>query len=241
MKLAVFKTCFWVLSHLVAHKDTFTIADNLLVNKQYKEAIEMCSSQLGELNTRDTLFEKFLFLRASAYLESNNYSPAIRDYISLTKMNPKRTKYYVGLSYLYGSIGQYENCLNVLKSALEIDPKEIYTLNNLSYYSNQIGNYDAATKYANEGLKYVTEPAWKGALLNNRGYSDIGLKKYIEALDDINQAIKLNPDNSFAYCYRAIANIHLKRMETVCDDLNKAKNLGAITLTEDLIKANCKN
>jgi hypothetical protein len=76
MKLAIVKTCFWLLAHLVVQKDTFAIATNLYVNKQYKESIRICTSQLNKLDMKDTLFEKYLFLRTSGYLESHDYASA---------------------------------------------------------------------------------------------------------------------------------------------------------------------
>jgi tetratricopeptide (TPR) repeat protein len=241
MKLGLVKTCFWLLTHLLTQKDTLSIANNLYTDKQFKAAIEVCTSQIKKLNTQDALLERFLSIRAASYQELKDYKPAIQDYTNLIKLRPRETGNYVGLSYLYGAIYQYDKSIEVLKIALKLNTKDIYTLNNLSYYSSQAGKYDDAINYANEGLKYVTGSEWRGALLNNRGYGYIGLKKYTEALDDINSSIKLNPDNSFAYCYRAIANIHLKRMETVCSDLDKAKSLGAVSLTKNLISENCKN
>jgi hypothetical protein len=98
MKLAIVKTCFWLLAHLVVQKDTFAIATNLYVNKQYKESIRICTSQLNKLDMKDTLFEKYLFLRTSGYLESHDYASAIRDCVTLVKIKPQNTGYYVELS-----------------------------------------------------------------------------------------------------------------------------------------------
>jgi tetratricopeptide (TPR) repeat protein len=241
MKLIIIKTCLWACAHMIIQKDTFEIAYTLYKTKQYKSAIEICDSQIKKLNPKDTLLEKFLVLRTNSHLESNRTNGAIQDYHILIDLKPEKVSYYIGLARIYDSVGHYEDGISVLKRGLKNNPKEIPILNNLSYYSAQINKYKDAINYADKGLKYAIEPMWKAALLNNRGYGYLSLGKYPEALDDINQAIQLDPNNSFAYCYRAIANIHLKRMETVCDDLKKAKNLGATTLTEDLIKVNCKN
>jgi tetratricopeptide (TPR) repeat protein len=124
---------------------------------------------------------------------------------------------------------------------LKLNPHDPNILNNLSYYAALSGDYTNAVRYANDGLKYVKDQQFKALLLNNRGYGLINLNKNIEGLADINNSINLNPDNPFAYCYRAIANIHLKHWKTVCDDLNKAKRLGAKQLTSDLIVRYCNN
>jgi len=241
MKLVLLAFFCSISTLLTAQVDAYKTADKLFNDKQYQASIKLCTSELHLLNSKDTVFEKFLSLRANCYLEIHEYDQSINDYINLIKLYPKKTMYFTGLSYLFGEKKQYNKSIDILNKALNIDAKDIYVLNNLSYYSSQLNKFDDAIRYANDGLRHTGDPQWRGALLNNRGYGYIGLGKYSDALDDINESIKLNPDNSFAYCYRAIANIHLKKMETVCSDLKKAKDLGAIGLTKDLIAENCKN
>lgn len=240
MKTIILTICFGV-SYLINQADNYEVADKLYHDKKYEASIKLCSSELAKLNVTDTLFEKFLFLRATEYLVLHEHTKAINDYLHLIKIKPNKPMYLTGLSYLYGEIKQYDKSIDVLMRAFKLDARDIYVLNNLSYYSSQLNRFEDAINYANEGLKNANDAEWRGALLNNRGYGYIGLGKYNDALKDINESIKLNPDNSFAYCYRAIANIHLKRMETVCGDLEKAKDLGAVGLTKDLIEQNCKN
>lgn len=225
---------------MTIQSDSYKVACKLFDDKKYEASIKLCSSELTKLRVNDTLFEKFLALRANIYQSMQENGLAIRDYLNLIRIKPNKTMYFTGLSYLYGEIKQYDKSIDVLMRALKLDARDIYVLNNLSYYSSQLYKFEDAINYANEGLKNTNDAEWRGALLNNRGYGYIGLEMYNNALKDINESIKLNPDNSFAYCYRAIANIHLKRMETVCSDLEKAKDLGAVGLTKDLIEQNCK-
>ena len=221
--------------------DNYAVALKLHDQKHYKESIAICTAELKKHNSKDSLFSKFLFLRADSYNGLKNYALSINDFLTLIHTYPKNIRYYGALSFIYGEKQEYKNSLTVLNEALKIDGNDMNILNNLSYYANQTGQFEEALKYANKGLKNVKDQVGKGMLLNNRGYSYIGLGKYTYALADINESIKLFPDNSFAYCYRAIANIRLKKLSTVCADLYKAKSLGADGLTADLIKENCKN
>ncbi|HEY8783651.1 MAG TPA: hypothetical protein VIM16_18635 [Mucilaginibacter sp.] len=239
MKPTIIGTLF--IAYFIMQTDTYKQAQKLYNNKQYKASIEVCTEELNKINPKDSLFTKFLFLRTSCYTELKDYPSGIKDYITLVEMHPSEISYYAGISYLYGSKGEYANCFAALRKGLSIDPQNIYLLNNFSYYSNYVGNWDDGFAFANKALVLTHDPYWKGVSLNNRGCSNIGLKKYDLALSDINEAIKLNPDNSFAYCYRALANIRLKHLETVCNDLNKAKSLGAETMTADLIKQYCQH
>ncbi|MGZ3751584.1 MAG: tetratricopeptide repeat protein [Mucilaginibacter sp.] len=241
MKLALLKTCFWVFSHLLVHKDTFAIAGELYSNKHYQESIEICTAQLKKLDMKDTLYEKFLLLRSGSYLELHDFRSGIMDYLTLVKIKPREIPYYINLSYMYGEVEQFDNCLGVLRSAYKINPVDTVVLVNLAYYSGQAGKYYDAISYADEGLKlnFDTNPGFKSSMINNRGFGYMGLKKYTEALNDINEAIKLDPGNSYAWCYRAMANIRLKKFETVCTDLQKSKELGGVVMTEALIQKYC--
>jgi tetratricopeptide (TPR) repeat protein len=239
MKLTVIVTI--VIAYFFSQIDTYKEAEKLYDNKQYKASIEICTKEINKLNLKDSLFTKFISLRENSYRELKDYSLGINDCLILIKIHPTEISYYLELSYLYGNEGEYDKCFAILKKGLELDPNNIYLLNNFSYYSNYVGNWEDGLAFANKGLALTTDAYWKGVLFNNRGYSNIGLKKYELALNDINEAIKLNPDNSFAYCYRALANIRLKHFETVCLDLNKSKSLGSEELSADLIKQYCKN
>jgi tetratricopeptide (TPR) repeat protein len=239
MKLALIKTAIWTLSHLIVQKDTFIDAANLYTNKQYAQSIILCNTVLPRLNIKDTLYEKYTLLRGSAYFEMHDFSSSIKDYLVLISLKPKEIPYRINLAYMYGELNRFDDCLTALKNALEVDTTNTVTLSNLSYYSGQFLKYSDAIRYAEKGLKYPADSSVKSALLNNKGYGYIGLKRYSEALNNINMAIKFDPNNSYAYCFRAMAHIRMKQMETVCDDLNKAKELGGIVLTEELRKKYC--
>ena len=234
-------SAFVLLSTISSQIDNYSKANKEYSSKHYQAAVDLCSKELVKLDQSNPLFTKFLSLRGDCYIALSEWKLGIHDYLILSKNDPNNVNYYLNLSYLYGSMGDDKNCTDVLFKGYKIDPKNIAILNNLSYYAGQIGAYDVAIKSANEGLALKADATSKGGLLNNRGFGYLKLKKYTLALADINEAIKLDPDNSFAYCYRALVNIELKKPETVWDDLNKAKSLGAVTLTADLIKQNCKN
>jgi tetratricopeptide (TPR) repeat protein len=241
MKLSFAFIILFSTLHAFAQTKSFEAADNLYNSKNYQESIKICTNELQRLNSNDSLFLKFLQLRVNNYRELSNFTLAINDCIKLIEINPQKTSNYLNISYLYGNINDFDNSLMYLHTAIEIDPKNIGILNNLSYYSNQINKFDDGIKFANTALLLTKDSASLGSIFNNRDYAKIGLKKYTEALIDINKAINYTPENSFAYTYRALANISLKEFNTVCDDLNKAKKLGAVNLTKDLRKEYCND
>ncbi|MDP9081946.1 MAG: tetratricopeptide repeat protein [Bacteroidota bacterium] len=241
MKLALVQTLIYLFLTSAFQTDNYKTALKLNTGKQFEASNRLCTSELEKLDIKDNRYTEFLALRADNYRELKDFEAGISDYQKLIRIHPNGTRYYLGLGYLYGESKEYSKCLAVLRDAININHKDVYVLNNLSYYSNQAGNFKAGISYADQGLSHVSEPIWKAALLNNRGYGNLYLNNYNLALKDINEAIKLDPNNSFAYAYRAIANVMLKNFETVCTDLQKAKSLGAVQLTDGLIRQYCKN
>ncbi|NJK94580.1 MAG: tetratricopeptide repeat protein [Bacteroidales bacterium] len=166
----------------------------------------------------------------------------MEDYRTILNLDSNDIFSCVGISYAYWMLHEMELCFKYLDRAYIIDPKNILTLNNLSYFHGQAGNYDTGLKYANEGLALdsLTNDL-KATLLNNRGYAYIGLKNYDKALEDINNSILLFPENSFAFYNRALANIGLNKTDNVCSDLKKSKKLGGNFIPKELNEKYCKN
>jgi tetratricopeptide (TPR) repeat protein len=216
-------------------------ARSLYDGGKLQEAADAASVELRKLKTTDTTYEEALHLRARCYMELHEYRSAIGDYKVLSDINPKHIPYYIGASYASWQVGERENCLALLQKALRTDPGNAGTLTNMSYYYGQAAKYEESIKYATKALSHAELPAnIKASAFNNRGYSYLGLKQFDKALKDINQSIKTHQGNALAYCYRALANIGLNKMESVCSDLEKAKSMGLVDLTKDLIDKHCK-
>lgn len=205
------------------------------------EAINLASSELKKINSSDSLYKKLIRIRVVCYMNESDFKSAIADYETLIRLTPENIDNYSGLSYAYWALGDNENCLKASNKAYEINPKDPLTLSNLSYYSGQLGKVDECIYFSNKGLAINNlDSVVKGLLLNNRAYGYLMQQKFDKASIDINESISLNSNNSYAYCYRALANIGLKQMDTVCQDLTTSKELGGETLTKDLIEKYCK-
>ena len=78
-----------------------------------------------------------------------------------------------------------------------------------------------------------------------RGYSKYKLKDFQGAISDINQSIKKDATNSYAYKNLALVCIALDSLEPVCGHLEKAASLGYKDKygddVEDLINEWCEN
>lgn len=208
-------------------------------SEKHKEVIALSLIEIKKLKATDSLCEKIVGIRVYSYMALMDFKSAIGDYNTLIAFNPKNIDYYIGLAYAYWTLGNDADCLISIHKAYEIDKKNAGTLSNMAYYYNEAGKFDKGLKFATAGLEQNPNQHNKATLLNNRGYSYICLKEFEPALKDINESILLLPDNSFAYYYRALANIGLHKTETVCDDLKKCKSLGGDNLTSQLLPKYC--
>jgi tetratricopeptide (TPR) repeat protein len=240
MRLTILTTCFLLLIHAGYQNDKYIQAQRLYGKQHYKEAEALCKAEIPKLRKSDPLLIKFLELRSTCYSESGDYKTAIPDYKTLITIRPKDT-YYLALGYLYAQLKDYTNVLDIMNKAIALYPKNVPLLSNFSYFNNEIGRFDDGLKYAEAGLALTTDPMQTATLLNNKGYAYLGNKRFADGITEINKAIKLNPKNPFSYFFRAVANIGLKNMVSVCGDLNKSKSLGGASLTGELLKHYCKN
>ncbi|MEO5980444.1 MAG: hypothetical protein ABIS36_09950, partial [Chryseolinea sp.] len=85
-------------------------------------------------------------------------------------------------------------------------------------------------------LMAVSETAPTAELLSDvligSAEANISLGKYPDAIEECNNAIRANPASGNAYKLRAIANSKLGNSNTVCQDISKAKRLGATEIQE---------
>ena len=67
-------------------------------------------------------------LRARAYLEADNMASAIKDYSKAIELNPI-SAYYAGRGFAYAAGGgQFDEALNDLARAIELDPRSRHGL-----------------------------------------------------------------------------------------------------------------
>lgn len=236
---------FLLISYFIAltgfQTDPYTKASNLYDNQKFDDCIKLCDSKLNELKSVSGKYALFLRLRADAYRHNGNYKNAITDYKQLVILQPKDCSNYTNLSYVYGETTDYNSAVDILKQAMKVNERDEVILSNLAYYLNQTANYKEALIYVDKGLAVAKKTSLKSSLYNSRGYAYLKLKDYSEALVNINKAIGYDPENSFAYTYRALVNIELNRLDVVCDDLQKAKQLGGVNLTAELRAKYCKD
>lgn len=213
--------------------------NSLLKQSSFNQAIIQYTLVIVNTNKGDSLTTKSLMERAYCLEMLGDFDLAISDYRNVLEYNSKDENALLQLSGLYGELGRFEECFSTIEKHLEISPTNFYALHNYSYYKNQNNKYSDAITYANSALKYCNNPVWKGIILSNQGYSYLKLNNLKTAKALVDESIKINPNNSFAFRNRALIHIENKDLEKACDDIRKCRDLGGISLTNELMK-HCK-
>ncbi len=215
-------------------------ANSYLALQRYEETISLCSGQISKLGSKDTLLPHFYFVKSLACDYTGNRDLAIQNLNKAIKLNPKKVTYYINASFYYGEKGDYKTCLANLQKAIKIEPENIAVLNNLSYYSSMNKQYAKGLEYANRGMKLISDNQQVAILLNNRGFAYLGMKNYDAATNDIMDALRLYPENPYAYFNKALLYMHLGNEAAVCENLQLATFYGYIYSLEELSGKYCK-
>lgn len=219
-------------------------------SENYSGAIENYSKLL-EFNLDREIKRQILIKRGLAFNGNNNYDFAVIDFTEAIKLDSTDMASYIdrGLTYYYKQ---------EIDSA-EIDFKYVKSKNtdnkmseNATYWLTKIeflrGDYKKAILYCDELIENNKNDA-EFYFLRGTAYSN--LRKYKEAIEDYDTAIRIHPNYVEVLTNRGVAKINLlttngnlkptqKETKSACEDLKKAYQLGDKENTEDLIFIYCK-
>lgn len=170
----------------------------------------------------------FYFFYGATNLQRKNYAEAV-EYLTLGKdyviaNPPLLAQFYANLGDAHNSLKQYEKSDESYESALKIDPKNIYVLNNYSYYlslrEEKLDRAEELSGFCNElepdQSNYQDTYAW---ILYKQG-------KFIQAKEWLEKAIA-NGGKSSATILEHLGDTHAKLNNLVkaLEYWNKAKEL----------------
>lgn len=142
--------------------------------------------------------------------------------------------------------GRFEASLHSLKELLVLQPKNIELIHRIaSIYQDDLNDLKEALTYLSIGRKnfkehmtslygeafeIIMDPAYVHEvyydIFKRRAEVNLALHQYADAEKDCSWAILLRPTQALPYHYRALASLHLKHKNRLCEDLEKASGLG---------------
>ena len=160
-----------------------------------------------------------LVLGVLTWRQTCNYN----DVETLWKMtiarNPACWLAYNNLGYAYNDLGNYNQAIQDLNRAIEINPDRAESYNNRGNSYNSLGNYNQAIQDLNKAIEI--KPDYTEAYYN-RGIAYAGLGNYRQAIEDYNRAIEIEPAYAAAYINRGIAYAGLGNYKQAIEDYGRA-------------------
>ncbi|GLC90220.1 tetratricopeptide repeat protein [Lysinibacillus piscis] len=224
---------------------------NLMVDKQYKEALAVLENlltkygsvlELDELKA-DILYElkeydkaldalnqivkdendvQFYFKRGLINRKLQNYEGSIVDYTKVIELRPNYAVAYNNRGVAYDDLGKYDEALENYTKVIELNPNYAKAYNNRGIVYKKLEKYDEALEDYTKAIEL--NPNYARAYYNRGSIYD-DLKEYDEALEDYTKAIELNPDDVDAYNNRGIVSRKLEKYDEALKDYAKAIEL----------------
>jgi tetratricopeptide (TPR) repeat protein len=217
----------------------------------FDNAIKECNIGLAlEQNDREITISLFLVRSQSFYLK-DQYDEAIKDFKTILSYNPNESigsMTYLNLASSLVKIKKNDEAITYLEECLKKYPNFLLGMNNLAYRYSEKGEYLKSLELYERGLKLAQELKSNedgkvnfskkligekgsdkislGLIYNNMGFVKYKLKRYDQALIDINKSIELYPENSYVYRNKALVYIDLKSMDKACIEIEKSIELG---------------
>lgn len=142
-----------------------------------------------ELIEDDVNFEQGVY-----YLNSGEYDLALEKLFKLIDKYREWGHLYYLIALAYKGNGEYREAINFLKQAIELDSNNIDIYNELGICLYAVGDLDNAIKTFSNGIK-VYPNDYK--TIFNRGMIYLELGNIPKAIEDINLAYELNPEDDF--------------------------------------------
>ena len=191
----------------------FDNEEEALIN--YNKAIELDPERANSYYWRGLFYE-----------EKENFDLAVADYNKAIELDPTESNPYFRIAYVYDELEQYERSLNIYFEYIEKfsdSDNEIGGIyNNIALiYELNLENINKAIEYYDLGIKENDARSIrnKAELLYNK------LDKTEEALELLNLAIELEPENNFNYYARADYYSNQENWLMALDDYKKSSEL----------------
>jgi curved DNA-binding protein CbpA len=196
---------------------------------------------------RDSLVSE-LRKQADSEFRNQDFRTAVSHYLVLKNYeHPVRYETLENMSMCQYYLGNYKEALEALKHLHNQQPGDLGLVYKIGLINlEKLDNAQEALHYFSIGKKLFKEnlsrvygnafqivmnprdvPDIYHSIFRGRALANIKLGFYAEAVTDCNWAVVLRPENGEGYYLRAVANINVRDFNAVCEDANKATQLGS--------------
>ncbi len=165
--------------------------------------------------------------RASLETANRDYVAAISDYDDVISQNPKEPDpdALMGRAMDYYYAGYYDKAQADADQAIALSPKDSEFLDDRAYIEDDRHQMDNAISDLGQAIQYSRGK--NEDLYYHRGYIYSEKKDYEHAIEDFNEAAKLDPSDDRVFQQRAEALAHRKQPDLMTPDLAHMKVISA--------------
>ena len=183
--------------------------------QRYKEAVGAFDKAIKQKSS----FAYFAYYGKGLALGGDGkYKEAVTVLESAVKLKPDFVPVWSYLSLIHRQLKQPNKALIAINKAIELQPK------NPNLYNEKWVVLNASKRYkeAEIAISKAIDLAPRAGFYSNRGNLYYRQKKFDLALDDFNEALKINSNFSTAYSNRGLIYEEQKKYDLALDDYNKA-------------------
>ncbi|HYB91109.1 MAG TPA: tetratricopeptide repeat protein [Candidatus Binataceae bacterium] len=162
---------------------------------------------------------ELLRYRADAESADRNYVAVLIDLDEILARNPKDVDTLIARSDAYLAMNNYDRAQADADRAVALAPQDAETYSMRAYVLDHRGKLDDAIADLGRAIKYSR--AKRADLYYRRGFAEAEKDDYDHAIDDLNEALKLAPDDRDTIWKRAGAYRDKKQYDRAIEDLTR--------------------
>lgn len=159
-----------------------------------------------------------IFLSRSI-MRNKDWSDSHALWSSSLRNNPYSSKAHNGLGVYYLEKGDINPALTEFSTAVKIDPKNMYAVNNLANVYKITNNKVKQREMLEQALKYSGK---KSIVYHNLGLYYLEQGEYVSALSNLSESVRLNKNYANAFNSLGICYSHLNREDEAVESWYKA-------------------
>jgi tetratricopeptide (TPR) repeat protein/S1-C subfamily serine protease len=197
--------------------DWLSYGNKLLRSQKYEKAVDAFDKAIHIKSD----FHQAWYAKGRAQRLQRKYKEALLSFNQATSYNPTYDPAWRELGDTLFALNRYEEARQALEKVVELKPDEFMAYRGLCNVLAELGNYTQAIKACNRAIKINPQPLQyilRGEIHRNMGDTQ-------EAIEDLNTALNLQPDNPFAYRQQGIAMSQEGNYQGALATLNKAISL----------------
>ncbi|GCL40394.1 tetratricopeptide repeat protein [Dolichospermum planctonicum] len=183
--------------------------------RRYPEAIQAFDAAI---NQKPKFIHLAYFGKGLALYWSRKYPEAITALEQAVKSQPDFVPAWYILSVAYRESNQLDKALAAINQAIQLQPNNPNLYNQKYLVLGDLKKYKEAAAAINKAI----ELSPRAVFYNNRGVVRSALGDKPGAIEDFNQAIKINPNYALAYSNRGLVRSQLGDKQGAIDDYNLA-------------------